>query len=97
MAWSLKFANPILLPNGKKLTSLREAGEHIAKLPQTEHDSKERQTAMHCLLQAADHGGPVDFARIGVMQALHRHEEKVNDASRKDPKWNNRYKLVRNR
>ena len=28
------------------------------------------QAAAHCLTQAAEHGGPVSFARIGVMQAL---------------------------
>ena len=26
---------------------------------------------MHMLLQAADHGGPVEFARLGMVQALY--------------------------
>jgi hypothetical protein len=97
MSWDLRFTVPIILPNGKRLATLRDAAGYITKLSESEHAAKEWQTAMHCLIQAADHGGPVDFARIGVMQALHRHEEKVYDTSRKDPKWRNNYKLVRNR
>jgi hypothetical protein len=42
------------------------------------------QAAAHCLTQAAEPGGPVSFASIGVMQALNRHVECVFDPSRKD-------------
>ena len=45
---------------------------------------------MHCLIEAADHGGSVMFARIGVSQALHRHVERVFDPSRKEPTWRER-------
>jgi hypothetical protein len=31
--WALKFDEPIGLPNGRKLATLREAGEYMATLP----------------------------------------------------------------
>lgn len=36
--WSRPFANPILLPDGRELHTLRDAGHYIAKLPKREHD-----------------------------------------------------------
>lgn len=97
MSWDLKFPKPIELPKGRPLATLRDAATYITKLPKAEHDATPWQTAMFVLIQAADHHGPIDFARIGMMQALHRHEEKVYDKSRKDPKWRNNYNLVRDR
>jgi hypothetical protein len=84
VSWDKQFREPIDLPDGNSLVSLRDAGTYITQLPPGEHDAREWQTAMHCLIEAADHGGPVMFARLGVAQALHRHEEKVYDASRKN-------------
>jgi hypothetical protein len=34
-------------------------------------------------MQAADHGGSIEFAQLGVMQALARNEERVLDSSLK--------------
>ena len=47
---------PSRLPcrKGKPLTTLREAGTYISKLPKAEHESTEWQTAVQCLMQAAD-------------------------------------------
>jgi hypothetical protein len=87
VSWDAAFAEPVELPDGGRLMSLRDAGRYIARLPKSEHDAREWQTAMHCLIEAADYGGPVAFARLGVAQALHRHEEKVYDPSRKQPRW----------
>jgi hypothetical protein len=39
VAWSRKFDEPILLPNGRKLVTLKDAGNYIAKLPKTECSS----------------------------------------------------------
>jgi hypothetical protein len=69
--WYVHFREPILTPKGALLITLRDAGDYITRLPKAEHDTKAWQTAMHCLLQAADSGGPTDFARIGMMQALY--------------------------
>lgn len=85
--WDACFAEPIPLPDGGLLASLRDAGSYITKLPKTEHDAREWQTAMHVLIEAADHGGPVSFARLGVSQALHRNDEKAHEPSRKRTHW----------
>jgi hypothetical protein len=42
------------------------------------------------LILAATLGGPTMFARIGVMQALNRHVERVFDTSRKPHHWGKR-------
>ena len=67
------FSRTHMLPDGKKLATLRDAGDHIRSLPNSQQDAKQWQTAMHCLIEAADHGGSVMNARIGVSQALCKH------------------------
>ena len=87
MSWHKQFREPIEVPDGDVLVSLRDAGAYITRLPAAEHEAVEWQTAMHCLIEAADHGGPVSFARLGVAQALNRRVQKVYDPSRKQPHW----------
>lgn len=87
MSWDKQFSEPIALPDGGSLVSLRDAGIYITGLPPAEHDAREWHTAMHCLIEAADHGGPVSFARLGVARALHRQVEKVYDPTRKESHW----------
>jgi cob(I)alamin adenosyltransferase len=94
VAWDKPFFDPIELPNGKKLITLRDAALYITKLPKAEHDADEWQAAMEALLLVAELGGPTMFARIGVMRAVNRHAERVFDASRKDHHWGKR-KLAR--
>jgi hypothetical protein len=94
--WYVHFREPILTPKGALLITLRDAGDYITRLPKAEHDTKAWQTAMHCLLQAADSGGPTDFARMGMMQALYPKGEHVHQSRSKEPKWR-RAKLARER
>jgi len=70
MGWDQRFDDPITLPGGRKLFTLRDAAEYITKLPKAEHDAEQWQTAMEALLLVAEHDGPTMFARIGVMRAL---------------------------
>jgi hypothetical protein len=42
------------------------------------------QTAAHLVTRAAEHGGPMIFAQMGMMQAVHRHRERVFNPDRKD-------------
>jgi hypothetical protein len=42
---------------------------------------------MEALILVATSGGPTMFARIGVMRALNRHEERVFDPARKEHHW----------
>jgi len=50
--WSRTFDDPIPLPDGGELRTLREAGNFIAKLPKAEHDAP----AWRAAIQAPDAG-----------------------------------------
>ena len=77
----------------KKLRTARDAALYITKLPKTEHDAEEWQTAMQALILVAEHDGPPMFARIGVMRALDRDKPKVAPEVRR--KRAKAYKIVR--
>ena len=70
MAWDQTFFDPIVLPSGKKLVTIRDAAEYITELPKAEHNADEWQAAMQALLLVAEHDGPTMFARIGVRDRL---------------------------
>lgn len=38
--WKRRFDDPIPLPDGRQLVTLRDAGNYITKLPKAEHDAK---------------------------------------------------------
>jgi hypothetical protein len=88
--------DPIDLPDGHKLVTLRDAATYITKLPKREHNAPEWQAAMEALLIVAEQGGPTMFARIGVMLALNRHVVPMFESSGKKTHWGKR-KLVRDR
>jgi hypothetical protein len=92
--WKRSFDDPIPLPHGRKLVTLRDAALYITKLPKAEHDAKEWQAAMQALMLVAEHDGPTMFPRIGVMRALNRLVERVFNSDRKDQHWGRR-KLAR--
>jgi hypothetical protein len=94
--WNRQFDEPILLANGRKLATLRDAALYITTLPKAEHDAPEWQAAMEALLLVAERNGPTMFARIGMMRALNRHVERVFNPSRKETHWGKR-KLARDR
>jgi hypothetical protein len=73
VSWDQRFSDPIELPKGKRLVTLRDAALYITKLPKAEHDAAEWLVAMEALLLVAEHDGPTMFARIGIMQAINRH------------------------
>ncbi|MEH2508578.1 hypothetical protein V1290_007389 [Bradyrhizobium sp. AZCC 1578] len=90
MPWSTSFEDPISLPNGRRLLTLRDAASYITKLPKAEHSAQEWQAAMEALILVAERGGPTMLARIGVMRALNRHVERVFDPERKSHHWGKR-------
>jgi hypothetical protein len=51
------FTEPIELPKGKKLVTLRDAAHYITKLPKAEHDADEWQAAMQALLLVVEMTG----------------------------------------
>ncbi|UPT93541.1 hypothetical protein J4G48_0029805 [Bradyrhizobium barranii subsp. apii] len=74
MLWSARFFDPIILPDGRRLLTLRDAAAYITALPKAEHAANEWQTAMvTLLLLVAERDGPEMLARIGMMRALNRH------------------------
>lgn len=93
MGWDHRFFDPIILPGGRKLVTLRDAALFITKLPKAEHDAKEWQAAMEALLLVAEHDGPEMLARIGVMRALHRHKPAPVPAKRR--KHTKAYRVIR--
>ena len=90
MPWSTSFEDPIPLPDGRWLLTLRDAASYITKLPEAEHSAREWQAAMEALILVAESGGPTMLARIGVMRALNRHVERVFNPNRKDHHWSKR-------
>jgi hypothetical protein len=93
--WTLPFEDPIELPDGRKLITLKNAADHIMKLPKVEQKHEKWQTAIEVLIMAAEGRGPVMHARIGVMQALNREATRVF-TDRKDHNWGKR-RLARDR
>lgn len=96
MSWDEKFPEPIGVPGRRPLATLRDAATYVTGLSKAEQDEPRWQTAIYVLMQAAAHGGPVEFARLGMAQALNPREP-VYDTSRKDSKWRNSRKLARDR
>jgi len=76
ISWSSQFDDPIPLPSGGQLRTLRDAANYITKLPKAEHNAPEWQAAIGALILVAEHGGPTMFARIGMMRALYSDKRK---------------------
>jgi hypothetical protein len=70
VSWDRHFNESIVLPDGSKLTTLGEAGKHILELSKAQHNTKELQKAVRSLIEAAEYGGEVMFAHIGMLRAL---------------------------
>jgi hypothetical protein len=84
-----KFEDPIPLPNGRQLVTLKDIADYITKLPKKESDLPEWQTAIEVLLLVS-RGGPTMMARMGFMRALNRHVERVFNPDRKETHWGKR-------
>jgi hypothetical protein len=71
--WSRKFDEPIAVPDGSTLVSLRDAADYITELSDEDATLPEWQAAIEALMPVANLGGPTMFARIGMMRVLNRH------------------------
>jgi hypothetical protein len=92
--WSREFDDPIPLPDGRQLVTLRDAADYAMKRPKSEQNSEDWQAAIGCLIGAAEGRDFVMHSRIGVLRALNRHVERNFNSSRKDTHWGRR-KLAR--
>jgi hypothetical protein len=78
-----------VLPDGRKLITLKDAVDYIAKLPKTESDLAQWQVAIEAQMLCSRGGDPM-LARIGVMKALNRNVERVFNPDRKETHWGKR-------
>lgn len=89
MPWSTSFEDPIILPDGRKLLTLKDAADYVTKLPKKESDLPEWQAAIEALMLCS-RGGDTMLARIGVVKALNRHVERVLNTDAKEHHWSKR-------
>jgi hypothetical protein len=94
--WQRTFDDPIPLPDGRKLITLRDAATFIAMLPKREHDAPEWQAAIEALMLVADLGGPTMFARIGAIRALNRASRRTTAQEAREGLQVHRMKTVYN-
>jgi hypothetical protein len=87
--WQRQFEDRIELPDGRTLTTLREAADYITALPKQEANLPAWQAAIEALLLVS-RGGPTMMARIGVMLALNRNVVREFKASEKKTHWGKR-------
>ncbi len=90
MPWSRRFENPIPLPDGRTLRTLRDAASYLMALPGKTRQSDEWQAAIEALLMAAENRGPLMHARIGMLRALNRNVERTFNSSGRDTHWGKR-------
>jgi hypothetical protein len=88
--WSRASDDPIPLPRGRELVTLKDAADYVTKLPKAEQHLEEWQAAVEALLLVVELSGPTLMARIGVMRALNRHVERTFNSSRKNTHWGKR-------
>jgi hypothetical protein len=88
--WTREFDEPIPVSKDRQLVTLRDAGDYVAELPETEYMTPEWQAAMLALMLVVELNGPTMMARIGIMRALNRNVERTFNSSRKDTHWGKR-------
>ena len=69
--WQRCFKDPILLPGGKSLHTLRDAADYITDLPKEQSDLAQWQVAIEALMLCSRGGDPM-LAHIAFMKALNR-------------------------
>jgi hypothetical protein len=91
VSWDSRFAEPIDLPGGVKLASLRDAIAHLVNtVPSSERGTPVVLTAAELITSAAEHGGPIEFARIATLRAINRRAVREFTPDRKDHHWGKR-------
>ena len=95
--WSRRFDEPVILEDGTRLTTLRQAIAYLAKtVSKAEQDHPAVAVAADHLTRAAEQNYPMVFARMATLQAIHRHQDRVFNPDRKEHHWGKR-KLKRDR
>ena len=63
MSWSLQFSEPIVLPDGSELATLRDAHDHLSKFPKSEQEVEKWKAGAHCLIAGTAVFGAPDYAK----------------------------------
>src|SRR5664279_4377422 len=71
LPWSRPFDDPIKLPKGRTIVTLKDAAAYILKLPKSAQQSPEWLAAGEAVIMAAEDRGPLMHAHVGMMLALH--------------------------
>jgi hypothetical protein len=87
VSWERPFDQPVPLPGERPARTLRDAGNYIRNLPESERDAPEWRLAVQMLIDAAEDRGPVLFAKMGMDRALNRKVKDVINPDRKDHHW----------
>jgi hypothetical protein len=85
LPWSRPFEDPIPLPYGTTIHTLRQAADYIQNLPPREVESDHWQLALHCLIEAAEDREPLMHARIGMLRALNHGKPPPEITPRRKP------------
>jgi hypothetical protein len=65
LSWSREFDDPISLPDGRQLLTLKDAADYVTKLPKKESELPEWQTAIEVLMLCS-RGGDAMLAASGA-------------------------------
>jgi hypothetical protein len=91
--WGRVFDDPIPLPDGRALRTLRDAGHYVTALSKADQGKPHWQTAADELMMAAERGGILMLAEIAMRQALAHGRPVPPPAPRK--KAARKYRIVR--
>jgi len=80
----------MVLDDGTKLTTLREAVSRQDGAPRPSRTHETVLTAADRLTRSAEQGYPLYFARAATLQAIHRNKERVFNPERKEHHWGRR-------
>jgi hypothetical protein len=89
LSWSTRFEDPIDLPEGRKLITLKDAADYITKLPKEQSDLAQWQVAIEALTLCSRGGDPM-LARIAFMKALNRNVVLAFNPDAKKHHWGKR-------
>jgi hypothetical protein len=89
LPWSTPFEDPIVLPDGRKLLTLKDAADYIMRLPKEESDLAQWQVAIEALMLCS-RGGHAMLARIAFMTALNRNVVLAFNPDAKKHHWGKR-------
>ena len=87
--WQQRFEDPILLPDGRSLHTLRDAADYITGPPKEESDLAQWQVASEALILVA-RSGPTMLPRIPFLKALNRDVVLAFNPDAKKDQWGKR-------